>query len=101
MSAEKKGDWSREDAVSMAGLRSGHSLELRAYWQRIERIGKLQDGACKRCFEGSEDTEHVLKCEAGLCRWRLEGFTDQSCLDIWFKCKVYVCATGSLSLIHI
>ena len=79
MSAEREGDWSREDAVSMARLRSGHSLELGAYCQRI---GKLQDGACRRCFEGSEDTEHVLKCEAGLRRRRLEGLPDQPCLDV-------------------
>ena len=32
MSAEREGDWSREDAVSMARLRSGHSLELGAYF---------------------------------------------------------------------
>ena len=52
--------------MSMARLRSGYSLELGAYCQRI---GKLQDGACQ-FFEGTNDTEHVLKCEAGKLRRR-------------------------------
>ena len=66
----------RKDAVSMARLGSGHSLELGAYCQRI---GKLQDGTCRRCFEECEDTEHVLKCEAGLWRRRLKGLLNQPC----------------------
>ena len=39
-------DWSREDVVSMARLRSGHSLELHGHRCRI---ALESDGLCQRC----------------------------------------------------
>lgn len=58
---EEKG-WSREEAVSMARLRSGHSLELGAY--RV-RIGLEEEGSCRRCGEEEERMEHVMECVTG------------------------------------
>ena len=55
-------EWSREDAVSMARLRSGHSLELRGYRCRI---GLESDGLCPMCEEDDESVEHVVRCDAG------------------------------------
>ena len=66
-------DWCREDAVSMARLRSGHSLELLGYRRRI---GLTDDGACRMCGDDDETVEHVLDCVAG---WRARadfGVTD-------------------------
>lgn len=55
-----------EDAMSIAPLRSGHSLELRGYRCRIN----LEGGAlCQMCGLESESVEHVVECGAG-CRMR-------------------------------
>ena len=59
---DEESDWSREDAVSMARLRSGHSLELRGYRCRI---GLESDDVCRRCGVESETVEHVVECDAG------------------------------------
>ena len=74
MSRSAECEWSREDAVSMARFRSGHSLELGAY---CVRIGKAEDGLCRRCGEECEDTEHVLKCAAGELQRRVLGLPTQ------------------------
>ena len=56
-------NWSREKAVSMARLRSGHSLELGGY---RKRIGLEGSGLCRRCDQMiDESVEHVMKCVAG------------------------------------
>lgn len=60
--------WSKEDAVSMARLRSGHSLELLAY---KKRIGMEKEERCKRCEMEEEDLEHVVDCPAGERRTRM------------------------------
>jgi len=66
---EVEKEWSREEAVSMARLRSGHSLELGSY---RKRIGLSEEGVCRRCGEEEEDLEHVLGCVAGeQKRWEL------------------------------
>ena len=55
--------WSREDSVSLARLRSGHSLELGGYRRRIGLEGS---GLCRRCGENEvESVEHVMSCVAG------------------------------------
>ena len=55
--------WERGEAVSMARLRSGHSLELGGYRRRIGLEGS---GTCRRCGEDVvESVEHVLSCVAG------------------------------------
>ena len=48
---EVENGWSREEAVSMARFRSGHSMELRGY--RV-RIGIQEEGKCQRCEEEEE-----------------------------------------------
>ena len=59
-------DWVRSEVVSMARLRSGHSLELGAY---RARIGLEGSGMCRRCGEDVEETvEHVMSCVAGALR---------------------------------
>ena len=76
---ELERDWCRKDAVSMARLRSGHSLELRGYRCRI---GLASEGDCRRCGEEVESVEHVFECVAGLRkRWELElnGLSDLCC----------------------
>ena len=65
---EREREWTREEAVSMARFRSGHSLELAAY---RKRIGVSEDGKCRRCGEEEEELEHVWKCVAGALK-RLE-----------------------------
>ena len=55
--------WTREEVVSMARLRSGHSLELAGY---RKRIGMAESGECRRCGEGEEDLRHVWEC---VCGW--------------------------------
>ena len=62
MRRQEEGGWSREEAVSMARLRSGHSLELGAY---RARIGLEGDSSCSRCGEEEESVEHVMECVAG------------------------------------
>ena len=54
--------WTREQMVSLARLRSGHSTDLAAY---RKRIGVEEDAACPRCGEEEETMEHVLECPAG------------------------------------
>ena len=54
---ELEKEWSREEAVSMARLRSAHSLELAGY---RKRIGLSEEGRCRRCNEEEEDLEHVF-----------------------------------------
>jgi ribonuclease HI len=56
-------NWEREEAVSLARLRSGHSLELGGYRRRIGLEGL---GTCRRCEEDVLETvEHVMSCVAG------------------------------------
>lgn len=72
-------DWTREDAVSMARLRSGHSLELRSYRCRI---GLDTSGVCRRCGEEDETVEHVVKCAAGWMerlRYGINSLSDLCC----------------------
>ena len=73
-------EWSREESVSMARLRSGHSLELGAY---RKRIGLEREGLCRRCEEVEETVEHVFVCEAG--RGRREGCGVGGISDSWSK----------------
>ena len=54
--------WTREQMVSLARLRSGHTNELAAY---RKRINAEEDALCPRCGEEEENTEHLLKCTAG------------------------------------
>ena len=69
MDRDAEREWSREETVSMARFRSGHSLELAGY---RKRIGVSEEGACRRCGEGDEDLEHVWGCVAGeRKRWEL------------------------------
>ena len=58
-------EWTREESVCMARLRTGHSLELASYRQRI---GLSRSGVCRRCGVGDETLEHVWECDAG---WRM------------------------------
>jgi ribonuclease HI len=77
---ELESEWSREEAVSMARFRCGHTLELASY---RARIGLQEAGRCRRCEEEEETVEHVMECEAGLARRRelgLEGLN-----DVWGK----------------
>ena len=62
MRVKEEESLSREDRVRLARLRTGHSLELEGY---KERIGKPSDGRCRRCREGKEDLDHVWECPAG------------------------------------
>ena len=76
---QEESDWKRSEAVSMARLRSGHSLELGAYRRRIGLEG---DGRCRRCGEEEESVEHVWECVAGECRRQeleLTGLSDLCC----------------------
>ena len=72
-------EWTREDAVSLARFRSGHSLELGGY---RKRIGLEGSGLCRRCEDVEESMEHVMECVAGemkqveLC---LDGLLDLCC----------------------
>ena len=67
--------WDRGEAVSMARLRSGHSLELGGYRRRIGLEGS---GDCRRCDEGVvESVEHVMKCVAGERKRAELGLTDR------------------------
>ena len=77
---EVEDGWSREEAVSMARFRCGHSLELGSY--RV-RIGLQEVGLCRRCEEEEETVEHVLTCEAGLLRRRELGLERLG--DVWEK----------------
>lgn len=62
-------EWSREESVSYARFRCGHSLELEAY---RKRIGVSETDRCPRCEEEAETVEHVLVCGAGEAkRWEL------------------------------
>lgn len=50
--------WEREEAMSLAKLRSGHSLELGGYRRRNGLEGS---GLCRRCGEDIvESVEHVM-----------------------------------------
>ena len=62
MKLREEKEWLREDVVSMARLRSGHSLELRGYRCRI---GMDEDGLCRWCGDEIESVEHVMQCDAG------------------------------------
>ena len=53
---------SREEAVCLARLRSGHCLELGEY--RL-RVGLCEHGLCRRCNEEVESVGHIWKCAAG------------------------------------
>ena len=68
MRSEEEKEWTREEAVSMARFRSGHSMELNSY---RKRIGLEERGECRRCGEEEETLEHVVECVAG-GRKRLE-----------------------------
>jgi ribonuclease HI len=67
--------WEREEVVSLARFRSGHSLELGGYRRRIGLEGS---GMCRRCGEDVvESVEHVMSCVAGESK-RLElGLSDR------------------------
>ena len=75
MKRDLERDWERVDAVSMARLRSGHSLELGGYRRRIGLEGS---GTCRRCgTDAVESVEHVMSCVAGE-RKRIElGLSDR------------------------
>ena len=67
--------WEREDSVSLARLRSGHSLELGGYRRRIGMEGS---GLCRRCGENVvESVEHVMSCMAGESMRRQLGLSDR------------------------
>jgi ribonuclease HI len=66
-------DWCREDVVSMARLRSGHSLDLGGY--RL-RVGLPGNGLCRMCGECLETVEHVWECDAGSMMRRMLGLND-------------------------
>ena len=59
---EKEKGWSKEECISMARLRSGHSLELGGYRMKIDDDCS---GKCIRCGEEKENFKHVLECDAG------------------------------------
>ena len=66
--------WDRGEAVSLARLRSGHSLELGGYRRRIGFEGS---GSCRRCGEDVvESVEHVMLCVAGESMRRELGLSD-------------------------
>ena len=66
--------WEREDAVSLARLRSGHSLELGGYRRRIGLEGS---GECRRCGENVvESVEHVMSCVSGALKRFELGLSD-------------------------
>ena len=67
---EVEDKWSREEVVSMARFRSGHSLELGEY---RKRIGLEEEGRCRRCGLEDETTLHVLGCVAGEAQRRMLG----------------------------
>ena len=75
MKYEEEKDWSRNDAVSMARLRSGHSLELRGYRCRI---GLENDDSCRKCGDETESVEHVVQCDAG---WSMRAMLGINCLS--------------------
>ena len=67
--------WERVDAVSMARLRSGHSLELGGY---RKRIGLEGSGNCRRCEDDVvESVEHVMSCVAGAAKRAELGLSDR------------------------
>ena len=69
MKRELEKGWTRADIVSMARLRSGHSLELGAY---RKRIGLGGTGTCRRCeMDVEESLDHVMSCVSG-ARKRME-----------------------------
>ena len=75
MNVNDESDWSRDDAVCMARLRSGYSLELGEY---RARIGLTDRDGCRRCGEETETLEHVWNCMSGYaCRMML-GLSDLS-----------------------
>ena len=74
MKSDEESDWSREDVVSMARLRSGHSLELRGYRCRI---GLESDDACRRCGLEPESVEHVVRCDAGWSMRAILGLSER------------------------
>ena len=54
----------RKEAVQLARLRSGHSLELLGY---RARVGLLEgEGLCRKCGEEGEGLEHVWGCPGGI-----------------------------------
>ena len=68
-------DWERGDAVSLARLRSGHSLELGGY---RKRIGLEGSGNCRRCEDDvDESVEHVMSCVAGAAKRFELGLSDR------------------------
>ena len=66
-------EWCREDVVSMARLRSGHSLDLGGY---RKRVGLPGNGLCRMCGECLETVEHVWECDAGSMMRRMLGLND-------------------------
>ena len=67
---DAESEWSREDAVCLSRLRSGHSLELGAYQVRL---GVAESGVCRGCGLAAESIEHVWDCPFGECMRRLLG----------------------------
>ena len=64
----------RKEAVQLARLRSGHSLELLGY---RARVGLLEgEGLCRKCGEEGEGLEHVWGCPGGDRQRRVLGLTD-------------------------
>lgn len=85
---EEERSWKRGEQVEMARFRSGHSMELRGHQKRI---GRTEEGSCRRCEEEDETLDHVMRCVAGEAkRWQLElegleglAAKPKAALDYW------------------
>jgi len=61
-------DWTRDQCITVAQLRTGHSPLLAAY---LHRIGRRDSAICPHCNGADETAEHlVLHCPAHDQAWR-------------------------------
>ena len=60
----------REEAVCLARMRAGHSLDLGGYRMRVGLSG---DGMCRGCNAEVESVGHVWKCASGKLARRVLG----------------------------
>ena len=61
-----KGQFTRQERTTLAQIRTGHCVLLKAY---RKRVGLEDDGTCETCKIEEEDREHLGKCPA----WSREG----------------------------